>query len=50
MMFCIIVDTPMVAINGNNSLLLRLSGAKINELIVHPSTAPTANAATMLTR
>ena len=40
--FCIITETPIVAISGNSSLPLRRSGAKIDALISQPSAAPTA--------
>ncbi len=43
------MDTPMVAISGNNSLRSR-SGANIAAFTSQPSAAPTMSATPMLTR
>ena len=50
MPFCIMVETPIVAISGKSSLPLYRSGAKIVRLIAQPRTAPTSNATAMLAR
>ena len=48
MAFCSMIDTPMVAISGSNSLPLSRSGAKIAAFTSQPSAPPTISATAML--